>query len=111
MATLSQTTGRTIDDLFAEFDAANPDLYDRFVQIAFRLIDAGRKRYSSKTILCVMRYERDCVSVANTDYKINDAFTSRYARKFADEFPDHAEFFAMRELRSAKQATPGEAGE
>ena len=105
MATFAQTSGRTIDEMFAEFDAANPELYAKLKAKALTLIARGIRRYSSKTIVCVMRYEHD-VTHQIGDFKINDIVTSRYARKFIEEFPQHADFFELRELR-AEQKRPG----
>jgi hypothetical protein len=104
MATFAQTSGQSIDEMFAEFDAANPSLYARFKAIALQLIASGKRRYSSKTILCVLRYEHDLTTNGDEEFKINDVVTSRYARKFVTEFPEHRDFFQMRELRS--QARP-----
>lgn len=103
MATFAQTSGRTIDQMFAEFDEANPALYARFRQIALSLIHKGKTRYSSKTIVCVMRYEHDLETAGDAEFKINDVVTSRYARKFIAEFPEHGEFFELRELRAARE--------
>ena len=96
--------------MFAEFDAANPALYERFKEITLALIAAGKTRYSSKTILCVLRYEHDVSTTASDDFKINDVVTSRYARKFVAEFPEHSNFFELRELlaeRSPPKPPPG----
>ncbi len=103
MATFAETSGRTIDQMFEEFDLANPALYARFRQIALLLIRNGKTRYSSKTIVCVMRYEHDLEVAGDTEFKINDVVTSRYARKFIAEFPEYGEFFELRELRAARE--------
>lgn len=104
MATFAETSGRSIDEMFAEFDAANPWLYARFREIALGLIAAGKRRYSSKTIICVLRYEHDVRTNSTDEFKINDVVTSRYARKFLEEFPEHAGFFELRELRAERSA-------
>ena len=80
-------------------------VYAKFKAKALTLIARGIRRYSSKTIVCVMRYEHD-VTHQIGDFKINDIVTSRYARKFIEEFPQHADFFELRELR-AEQKRPG----
>jgi hypothetical protein len=100
VASFVEQTGISIATAFRRFDEANPQVYERFKQLAFHLIQKGKRRYSSKTILCVLRYEVDLQTTTDGEYKINDAFTSRYARKFVEEFPEHAEFFEMRELRT-----------
>lgn len=98
MATYQEMAGRSIDDGFDEFHGNNPYVYKRFCAIAMQMIGVGRERYSSKTILCVIRYESDQTQ-SSDGYKINDAFTSRYARKFIEDHPEHRDFFSLRELR------------
>jgi hypothetical protein len=106
MATFAETSGRTIDEMFAEFDEQNPNLYARFKALAFEMIKKGKRRCSSKIIVCVMRYQHVLETNEVDEFKINDVVTSRYARKFIEEFPEHAEFFETRELRAA-QKKPG----
>jgi hypothetical protein len=100
MVSFQQQTGKSIDYAFGEFHKNNPQVYERFKQLTMRLISKGRKRYSSKTIICVIRYMHDIRTTTSDDFKINDAYTSRYARLFCEEFPEHSDFFELRELRS-----------
>ena len=67
---------------------------------------------SSKMILNRIRWEIATVGIQNTNseqnasdgifdgFKINDAFTSRYARLFVDQNPDWSFLFNLRSLRS-----------
>lgn len=103
MPTYEQSTGKTIDEAFADFHAQNPHIYTRFVELALKMIAAGHARYSSKTILCVIRFERDMATVSDDDFKINDALTSRYARQFIADYPQHKDFFELRELRTSRR--------
>lgn len=99
MADYQRATGKTIREAFVAFHALNPHVYQRFKDIVFRLIERGRKRYSSKTILCVVRFQRDMETQSDEEYRINDAFTAEYARLFIVDFPQHKDFFEFRELR------------
>lgn len=101
MSTFTQSSGQSIEEAFRRFDHDNPHIYADFVARCFALIRAGKRRYSSKTILCAMRYEHDIkTSTQGEDFKINDIVTSRYARKFVREYPEHGDFFELRALRS-----------
>ena len=86
---------KSIDERFAKFDARNPQVWQAFVKHTLRLIARGRVRYSADAILHVIRYDHD-VSTSGDDWKINNNFSSRYARKFARHHPEHAEFFEQR---------------
>ncbi len=82
---------------FEKFHAENPHVYARFKEMALKLISQGHRRYSSKTLLCVIRFERDVSTSGGEPWKINDAFTALYARLFALDHPHRADFFEYRE--------------
>jgi len=106
-----QNTGRTIQDAFELFHKANPHVYAECKKLAFDAINRGRKAISFKLIINVVRWERfmrteeptlfnqDGVQIA---FKINDAYSSRYARLFAEEHPEHKDKIEFRTLRSEK---------
>ncbi len=100
MATFSEQTGRSIDAAFAAFHADNPHVYERFKALAFKMIRAGKKHYSSKTLICAMRFEQDLETVSDDGFKINDAFTPCYARRFAEDFPEYKDFFEFRKSKT-----------
>lgn len=85
---------------FEEFHRANPQVYKLFVKFAFHAIEAGQTRWSADAILHVIRWEV-VVRTRRTDgFKINNNHSAYYARKFAEDHPDHEDFFASRELIS-----------
>jgi len=117
----AQTTGRTIQQDFEAFDKKHPQVYDKFVDFARVIVKHQMEqgiqkkdiRTSSKLIINRIRWEimtgnikpgQDSEKNASNgiydDFKINDAFTSRYARKFAEMNPDWAHIFPVRKLRS-----------
>jgi hypothetical protein len=111
-----QNSGKPIQQAFEEYDAANPKVYVHFCRLAFRAIKRGAKRISAKLIINVIRWEvfiqprpKERAEIAlgpdmfgdnGRTFKINDAYASRYARKFIREFPEHEPLFEMRELRA-----------
>lgn len=94
-----QLNGVSIPKAFAKFDAENPGVYRAFKEQAFRAIGAGAKKISSKAIINWLRWEV-FIKTNDENFKINDAFTAHYARKFVEEFPLHGDKLEIRKLRT-----------
>ncbi len=93
---------KTIKQRFAEFHAAHPEVYRLFCRFCDELIRAGRRRNSADNVLHRIRWESRLNSDHDFDgFKINDHFSSRYARLWLAEHPNHDDFFELRELRAA----------
>ncbi len=92
-----------IDEAFALYNAAHPEVYASFCEIALGLIRRGHKHYSADAILHVIRYRAAIKKDVLTLYKINNNYTSRYARKFMQDYPHHAGFFETRVLKTVNQ--------
>jgi len=92
----------SIDQRFVDFDRSNPHVWTEFEAMALRLSRAGHKRYSADAILHVIRYDYDVRTLRASDssdgFKINNDFSSRYARKFARQHPELSSFFEQRKL-------------
>jgi hypothetical protein len=56
---------------------------------------------SSKQIIGFLRWEVALQIDSKDDFKINDAFTSHYARLFAKDHPEYEDIFNFRELRAS----------
>lgn len=92
----------SIQQRFDRFDQAHPEIYAEFCVIARNLFQCGRRHYGSKAILEVIRYHRALqIQDEQEVFKINNNYSSRYARKLASEDERFANFFELRELRSA----------
>ncbi len=90
---------RSIAERFAQFHRQNPQVWSEFERLALMLISKGRSHYSADAILHVIRFNRALTTTANDNgFKINNDFTSRYARMFTDRHPQHADFFQVRKL-------------
>lgn len=90
----------TIDSRFNEFHAANPHVYDALVRYAREALRAGAPRIGVKLIWERMRWDVTVTHRFN-DFKLNNDFTSRYARLIAQNEPDLAALFETRKLRAA----------
>lgn len=100
MSSYKITTGKSIDEAFVEFHAKNPQVYHYFKKFVNDVLARGKKITSSKLIINRIRWEIWIESTGTEEFKINDAFTSRYARLYAKEYPKYEDIFKFRELRS-----------
>lgn len=95
-----EATGTSIEESFKEFHKKNPAIYEYFKKYLREVVLAGKKKTSAKMILNRIRWEIYINTNTEDEYKINDAFTSRYARLFATEYPEYEYLFNFRKLRS-----------
>lgn len=100
MATFKQQRKCSIQEKFEEFHKLNPMVYKRFKAQVKTAIILGKTKISAKTILGYIRWEMDLSIQGDFYFKIDDAFTSRYARLFAKDHPDLEHLFNYRNLRS-----------
>lgn len=91
---------KTIQQAFEEFDKNNPQVYDMFITGFFQAKKSGKKRVSFKMILNKIRWDYYIQTTDITKYKINDAYASRYARKFVSNHPEYKNFIELRALRA-----------
>ena len=82
---------------FADFDQANPHIWDLFVQFSHE-IRTNHSHFSSDAVLHRIRWE---VATTTTEYesgsyKINNNYSAYYARKLMDADPSFAGFFRTR---------------
>jgi hypothetical protein len=59
----------------------------------------GWNHYGIKAIVEVVRFHR-ALETTDPDFKLNNNYSSRYARILMDEEPELAGFFQTRELKS-----------
>lgn len=90
----------TIQERFAAFHAAHPEVYAELVELARTARRAGRSRIGIGMLWEVLRWERTLRGVEEGGFKLNDHFRSRYARLLMEREPDLAGIFETRELRS-----------
>jgi hypothetical protein len=91
----------TIEERFAAFHAANPDVYDELVRLARRARARGHRRMGIELCFGALRWNRLMQTTGERGFKLNDHSTSRYSRLIQEQEPDLAGFFETRELRSA----------
>jgi len=84
---------------FQEFHAENPQVYTALRDRALQLRRKGWNHYGIKAIVEVVRFHR-ALETTDPDFKLNNNYSSRYARILMDEEPELAGFFQTRELKS-----------
>jgi len=90
------------------FHEANPWVYERLMQICFELRAKGFTRYSTRTLVAVLRFEWDLKTTKQNvvisggeslAVKLNDHHTAYYARMLIEA---HRELWDFFELRAAE---------
>lgn len=89
---------RSIEERFMAFHANNPAVYRELVLRAREARAAGR-RVGIRMLWERMRWTF-YVERREEDFKLNDQYTSRYARLIMEQEPDLARFFETRTLRA-----------
>jgi len=88
-----------LQDRFLSFHAQNPQVYQKFRQFAHEA-RKSRQRYGAKSIMERCRWHTDIEQPCRSAFKINNSFTSRYARLLIGEDPSFSAFFETRALKA-----------
>lgn len=97
------TSADAIQRAFEVFDADHPEVWTLFRRLAAEVRGRGWTRYSADALLHRIRWHYH-VEQGDAAFKINDHFSSRYARKLVEADPSYADFFELRRL--SKERTP-----
>lgn len=89
-----QTTG-TPEERFKAFHRANPHVYQALLKLALRMRAEGVRRYSMKGLFEILRWQY-AIQTGGDDYKLNNYFTSFYARMLMASEPLLDGFFETR---------------
>ncbi|WP_438491910.1 hypothetical protein [Streptomyces asiaticus] len=93
----------TIDERFEDFHAAHPWILEALELLTARWIEAGGGRIGVKALFEQLRWSSPDASSGNP-FRLNNNFTSHYARLLCARHPEWAGVFQLRSLR------PSEAG-
>lgn len=89
-----------LDVLFSEYHERNPHVYELFKRFAMQARNAGRRRFGAKAIMERVRWYAEIETHGGDGFKVNNNFTSRYARMLIDEYPEFKGFFETRRLQT-----------
>lgn len=96
-----QFYGKTIQESFENFNNSNPHVFEAIEKEAWRAVSNGKKKFSVKSIVNYVRWNYFMTTKdADSEFKINDAFTSRYARMLISKHPEMGRMIELRNLRS-----------
>jgi CRISPR/Cas system-associated endonuclease/helicase Cas3 len=90
---------------FVSFHKKNPNVWKFFSAISLKFIEMGEKR-GYKFIVEIARYES--FKQNQTSFKINNSYSSLYARMFALKYPEHKDYFNFRKLKGLKDKDEAE---
>ena len=95
------TRAEEIEQAASVYAHANPKVWALFVRFTFQLIHAGRSHYSAKAVFERIRWHV-AIDTEADDFKINNNYTSVFARWFHRQYPAHDGFFRLRERPSER---------
>ena len=89
-----------IDVAFAEFYQTNPQVYTDLVALCRRWRTAGNRKIGMKALFEVLRWERGLTGAytATDGFRLNNNYTSRYARLIMANERDLVDMFETRTL-------------
>jgi hypothetical protein len=93
----------SIQKAFLLFHRVHPEVMDRLVLLTRSWIEDEGFHHGGISLLWerLRHYWRELQTDEDSEYKLNNNFRSRYVRLMIQEHPEFAEFFEIRELRSA----------
>lgn len=101
MTAVPLPTQRSIDARFRQFHIENPGVYTELCSMARQLKERGYRRIGIELLFAAYRWNRMMRTTADDyGFKLNDHFTSRYARLIMSQEPDLTEMFKTRTLRT-----------
>lgn len=92
-----------IDVKFWEYHENNPIVFSAFKMFAEEVKNRGYDHYSAKAIFERVRWHLQFETDSDDGFKINNSYTSRYARLLVNEFPEFEGFFRTRVLKTASR--------
>ena len=102
MSTVLADKSTDLAKRFREYHDANPQVYKALVKLARQMKEAGHQRIGIKMLFEVVRYQMMLNTRDPEGYKLNNNYTSRYARLIAENEPDLASMFELRVLKAPK---------
>lgn len=95
------TPQQTIAERFAEFDRLNGWVYAALESLVADWLAHGHKRVGVKALLEIVRWQYGRRTSGDQGFRVNNDFTSRYARLLIERHPEWADAIETRQLRAA----------
>jgi hypothetical protein len=87
-------------DRFTRWHSQNPNIFERFKELARKIRSTGKKKYGARCIVEKIRYDLDERTVGEDVFEINSDYVPMLARLLIDEDPTFETFFSLRVVRS-----------
>ena len=84
-----------------EWHKQNPEVWEKFEQYTLEAIATGRKHYSHWAIVNRIRWHSE-IETNGGEFKISNDYIGFYARLFHARYPEHNEFFRLKQLKEEK---------
>ncbi len=94
-------TNPNIPNWFIDWLRENESIWVAFVSETLKVVNAGYKHYSARTILHVIRH-RSALSEAGSGWKVNNDVSPYLARLFGMIYPEHSDLWEYRTVRVEK---------
>ena len=88
-----------IEKRFWKFHNDNPNIYVLLVKFAREARDAGFNNYGIKSIFVRVRWHVTIETRSEEEFKINNSYSSRYARLIMGKEKDLKNFFRIKKLK------------
>lgn len=92
--------GATITERFAAFDKANRWVFYSLLMLTEDWLSKGNSRVSIDMLVHTLRWHHGRETTGGGRFKIDNSFTSRYARALIAERPEWESAFETRKLRA-----------
>ena len=91
--------GAGLEAKFWEFHTQNPEVFRKLRELALQMRRRGLEQYSIKSLFEVLRWHHALETNDPSGFKLNNNYTSFYARLLMEQEPDLKDFFELRTLR------------
>lgn len=92
--------GATIQERFEDFHRLNPWVLVALERLTIDYLSRGHQRIGLKMLVEVLRWQY-ARSTTGDEFRLNNTYSSRYARMLIDRHPEWAGVFQTRELKTA----------
>lgn len=105
--TLFDDIDKNLLSRFKDYHINNPHVYQKFRDLAFKMRETGKRKYSAWTIINQIRWDHDLNTVGDA-FQINNDFIALYARLLIYRHPEFANFFELRGMKAVGRKLSGE---
>jgi len=88
-------------EVWWEWHKANPEVWLKFEEYTLEAIKSGRKNYSHWAIINRIRWHSE-IETSGGEFKISNDYICFYARLFHARYPEHKDFFRLKQLKEEK---------